>query len=173
MLRAILKLLHVLNSEAEPGQISLALAFGLIMGFTPLGSLHNLLVLFLVLVLRVNLSAFLLGTAVFSGIAYLLDPVFHRVGLAALTAQPLEGVWIALYNSTLWRIERFNNSIVMGSLLLSLALFVPTVLALNWAIRQYRARVLASVKRLRIVQALTATKFAQMYRAYSNLGGGG
>jgi uncharacterized protein (TIGR03546 family) len=173
MLRAILKLLHVLNSEAEPGQISLALAFGLITGFTPLWSLHNLLVLLLVLVLRVTLSAFLLGAAVFSGVAYLLDPVFHRVGLAVLTAQPLEGVWIALYNSTLWRIERFNNSIVMGSLLISLALFVPTVLALNWAIRQYRARVLASVKRLRIVQALTATKFAQMYRSYSNLGGGG
>lgn len=173
MLRAILKLLHVLNSEAEPGQISLALAFGLITGFTPLWSLHNLLVLLLVLVLRVNLSAFLLGTAVCSGIAYLFDPVFHRVGLAALTAQPLEGAWIVLYNSTLWRIERFNNSIVMGSLLISLALFVPTVLALNWAIRQYRARVLASVKRLRIVQALTATKFAQMYRSYSNLGGGG
>ena len=172
MLRAILKLLHVLNSEAEPGQISLALAFGLITGFTSLWSLHNLLVLLLVLVLRVNLSAFLLGTAVFSGIAYLLDPVFHRVGLAVLTAQPLEGVWIVLYNSTLWRIERFNNSIVMGSLLISLALFVPTVLALNWTIRQYRARVLASVKRLRIVQALTATKFAQMYRSYSNLGGG-
>ena len=173
MLRAVLKLLHVLNSEAAPGQISLALAFALITGFTPLWSLHNLLVLLVVLVLRVNLSAFLLGTAVFSGIAYVLDPVFHRVGLAVLTAQPLEAVWTVLYNSTFWRIERFNNSIVMGSLLVSLALFVPTVLALNWAIRQYRARVLASVKRLRIVQALTATKFAQMYRSYSDLGGGG
>ena len=172
MLRAILKLLHVLNSEAEPGQISLALAFALIMGLTPLWSLHNLAVLLLVLVLRVNLSAFLLGTAVFSGLAYLLDPFFHRVGLAVLTAPSLEGVLTALYNSTLWRIERFNNSIVTGSLLVSLALFVPTVLALNWAIRQYRARVLARVKRLRVVQALTATKFAQMYRSYSNLGGG-
>jgi uncharacterized protein (TIGR03546 family) len=173
MLRALLKLLHVLNSEAKPGQISLALAFALITGFTPLWSPHNVLVLLFVLVLRVNLSAFLLGTAVFSGVAYLLDPVFHRLGLAVLTAQPLEGVWTTLYNSTLWRIERFNNSIVMGSLLVSLALFVPTVLALNWAIRQYRARVVASVKRLRIVQALTATKFAQIYRSYSNLGGGG
>ena len=173
MLKATLKFLHVLNSEAEPGQISLALAFALITGFTPLWSPHNVLVLLLVLILRVNLSAFLLGTAVFSGVAYLLDPVFHRLGLAVLTAKALEGVWTALYNSTLWRLERFNNSIVMGSLLVSLALFVPTVLALNWAIRQYRARVLAWVKRLRIVQALTATKFAQMYRAYSNLGGGG
>ena len=84
MIRAIIKLLRVLNSEAAPAQIGLALAFALIMGLTPLWSLHNLAVLLLVLVLRVNLSAFLLGTAVFSGLAYLLDPrpkqyfrVFH------------------------------------------------------------------------------------------------
>ncbi len=172
MIRAIITLLRVLNSEAAPAQISLALAFAMIVGLTPLWSLHNLAVLLLVLVFRVNLSAFLLGTVFFSGLAYLLDPLFHRLGLAVLTAPSLEGLWTGRYNSTLWRIERFNNSIVTGSLLVSLALFVPTVLALNWAIRQYRARVLARVKRWRVVQALTATKFAQMYRSYSNLGGG-
>jgi uncharacterized protein (TIGR03546 family) len=168
MLRAIVKLLTALNSEAEPGQISLALALSLIVGLTPLWSLHNLIVLFLALLLRVNLSTFLLGTAFFSGLAYLLDPFFHRLGLAVLTAPSLEGWWTALYNSTLWRIERFNNSVVMGSLLASLALFVPTVMVANWAIRTYRERVLAKVKQLRVVQALTATRFFQMYRSYSN-----
>jgi uncharacterized protein (TIGR03546 family) len=172
MLRPIVKLLTVLNSETAPGQISLALAFSLIVGLTPLWSLHNLLVLFLVLVLRVNLSAFLLGTAVFSGVAYLLDPFFHRLGLAVLTAPALEGLWTALYNSTLWRIERFNNSIVMGSLLVSLALFVPVVLVCNWAIRKYREHVVATVRQWRVVQALTATRFYQMYRSYSNWGTG-
>ncbi|MFZ5877516.1 MAG: TIGR03546 family protein [Nitrospirota bacterium] len=172
MLRAIIKLLTVLNSEAEPGQISLALAFSLIVGLTPLWSLHNLLVLLIVLLLRVNLSAFLLGIVVFSGVAYVLDPMFHRLGLAVLTAPSLEGLWTALYNSTLWRIERFNNSIVMGSLLASLVLFVPTVLACNWAIGKYRERVLAKIKQWRVVQALTATRFFQMYRSYSNWGTG-
>lgn len=172
MLRAAAKLLTVLNSEAAPGQISLAAAFSLIVGLTPFWSLHNLVVLFLVLLLRVNLSAFLLGTAFFSGVAYLLDPLFHRLGLAVLTAPSLEGTWTALYNSTLWRIERFNNSIVMGSVLVSLALFVPTVLALNWAIRRYRERVLATVKQWRVVQAFTATRFFQLYRSYSHWGTG-
>ncbi len=172
MLRATAKLLTILNSETEPGQISLAMAFSLIVGLTPLWSLHNLLVLLIVLLLRVNLSAFLLGTAVFSGLAYLLDPLFHRIGLAVLMTPSLEALWTALYNSTLWRIERFNNSIVMGSLLVSLALFVPTVLTFNWAIRKYRERVLAKVKQLRVVQALTATRFFQMYRSYSDWGKG-
>lgn len=173
MLRAAAKLLTVLNSEAAPGQISLAVAFSLIVGLTPLWSLHNLIVLFLVLLLRVNLSAFLLGTAFFSGVAYLLDPLFHRLGLAVLTAPSLEETWTALYNSTLWRIERFNNSIVMGSVLVSLALFVPTVLALNWAIGRYRERVLATVKQWRVVQALTATRVFQLYRSYSSWRTGG
>ena len=66
MLRAIAKLLKALNSESNPVQISLAFCFALIAGFTPLLSLHNLLVLFLVLILRVNLSAFILGLGVFS-----------------------------------------------------------------------------------------------------------
>lgn len=172
MLRATVKLLTVLNSEAEPVQISLAVACSLIAGLTPLWSLHNLIVLLLVLLLRVNLSAFLLGTAVFSGVAYLLDPVFHQLGLAVLMAPSLEGFWTTLYNSTLWRIERFNNSIVMGSLLASLVLFAPTVLACNWAIRKYRERVLAKITQWRVVQALTATRFFQMYRSYSNWGTG-
>lgn len=172
MLRAAAKLLTVLNSEAEPGQISLAVAFSLIVGLTPFWSPHNLLVLFIVLLLRVNLSAFLLGTAFFSGVAYLLDPLFHRLGLAVLLAPSLETLWTSLYNSTIWRIERFNNSIVMGSLLVSLVLFVPAVLACNWAIRKYRERVLAKMKQWRVVQALTATRFFQMYRSYSNWGGG-
>jgi uncharacterized protein (TIGR03546 family) len=172
MLRATAKLLTVLNSETEPGQISLALACSLIVGLTPFWSLHNLVVVLIVLLLRVNLSAFLLGTAFFSGVAYLLDPLFHRLGLAVLMAPSLEGLWTTLYNSTLWRVERFNNSIVMGSLLASLALFVPTVAVFNWAIRKYRERVLAKVKQWRVVQALSATRFFQMYRSYSNWGTG-
>ena len=159
MIRAAYKLLQVIGSETEPGQISLGFAFALIAGFTPLASLHNVLVLFLILVLRVNLSAFLLGLAFFSGLAYLLDPVFHRVGLAALTAGSLEGLWTALYNSMLWRLERFNNSIVMGSLLLSLLLFVPLYLASNRLIVKYREHFLAWVQKTKLVHMLNILRY--------------
>jgi uncharacterized protein (TIGR03546 family) len=96
MLKVIAKVLKVLNSETDPGQISLAFCLSMIAGLTPLFSLHNFLIFFLVLILRVNLSAFLLGTVFFSGVAYLLDPFFHWIGLTALTTGPLEGLWTAL-----------------------------------------------------------------------------
>jgi uncharacterized protein (TIGR03546 family) len=170
MLKLLAKLLRVLNSDAEPGQISLALCLAMVAGLTPLMSLHNLLVLLLVLVLRANLSAFLLGLVVFTGIAYLLDPLFHQFGLAALTAGPLNGLWTSLYNIPLFRLENFNNSIVMGSLLFCLVLFVPLLLTTNLLIRKYREHLLRWVEKSRIMQFFKASKF---FNIYQTLSGGG
>jgi len=155
MLKTLVNFVKILNSEAEPGQISLALGLSMVAGLTPLFSLHNLLVL----LLRVNLSAFLLGLAFFSGLAYALDPLFHRIGLAVLTASPLNVLWTTLYNSTLWRVERFNNSIVMGSLLVSLLFLVPFYYLANWAILRYREHVLAWVRKTRLMQVLSAVRW--------------
>jgi len=172
MLKAIAKLIKVLNSDAEPGQIGAAVGFSMIAGFTPFWSLHILVVLLLVLVIRVNLSAFLLGLAFFSGLAFGLDPLFHRLGFWLLTSDSLNGIWTAMYNQTLWRVEHFNNTIVMGSLAASLVLFVPCLLLSNLLIRQYRSRVMVWVQRTRIMQAIKASKFYGYYQTVSGWGSG-
>ncbi|MEW6545134.1 MAG: TIGR03546 family protein [Nitrospirota bacterium] len=171
MLFNLAKLLRLLNSEADPGQVSLAIGLSMVMGFTPPMSLHNLLVLFLVLILRVNLSAFLLCWPFFTALSFALDPLFHRIGLAVLTAPALEGLWTTLYNSTLWRIERFNNSIVMGSLVVSLLLLVPLVLLVNQAILRYREQVLARIKDTWVFKAIESSKFYGYYQSLSRFGG--
>jgi len=171
MLTTIAKVLKILNSESQPGQISMALSFSMVVGLTPLLSPHNLLFLLVALLFRVNLSAFILGLAIFKGVAYLLDPLFHWIGLSILTAKPMEGLWTVLYNATLWRIERFNNSVLMGSLLFSLFLFVPVYLILNLMIRQYRERVLEWVRKTRIMKVFTASKLYKAYHSLSEWGG--
>jgi len=168
MIRLLAKILKVLNSETEPGQISLGICLAMIIGFTPLFSLHNLLVVLLALVLRVNLSMFIVGWGVFSGIAYLADPLFHALGLAVLQSSALEPLWIILYNMTLFRLAHFNNTIVMGSLLVSLVLFVPVYFIANRLIQAYRDSVLAWVRRLRIVELLKSSRLFQTYQALSN-----
>ena len=170
MIRIIAKILKILNSETEPTQISLALCFSMIIGLTPLYSLHNLLVLLLVLIFRVNLSVFILGFVFFTGIAYLLDPLFHWIGFKLLTLSSLKGVWTTLYNSTLWRIERFNNSILMGSLFFSLLAFFPLYIGSNISIRNYREYVLEWVRKTRVMKAFSASK---LYRAYESVTGWG
>lgn len=168
MIKLLAKLLRVLNSETDPGQISLGLCLAMIVGLTPLLSLHNLFVVLLVCILRVNISAFLLGLALFTGIAYLLDPLFHLLGLAVLTAPSLAGLWTSLYQSVWWRLEHFNNSIVMGSLVFSLGVFVPVLLLLNLLIRRYRQHVMAWVQKTRIMQMFKASKLYQTYETLSS-----
>jgi uncharacterized protein (TIGR03546 family) len=167
MLTMIARLLKVLNSESEPEQISLALCFAMIAGLTPLFSLHNLLILLLVLIIRVNLSSFILGWIFFSGIAYLLDPLFHMIGFKALTAKTLETLWTSLYNITLFRLAKINNSVVIGSLISSLILFIPAFILSKLAIIKYRTNVLEWVQKSRIIQVLKASKLYTAYQAVS------
>ncbi|MDR9502163.1 MAG: TIGR03546 family protein [Desulfurivibrionaceae bacterium] len=171
MLRLIAKLLKVLNSDAQPGQISLGFCLAMVAGLTPLLSLHNLLVLLLVCVLRANLAAFLLSLLLFTGIAYLFDPLFSQLGLALLTAPPLQALWSALYDMALFRLENFNNSIVMGSLAASLVLFFPLYLLGNLLIRKYRDHVLRWVKKSRLMQFFMASKVYRYYQNVRGLGG--
>lgn len=171
MLGTIAKVLKILNSDANPSQISLALCLAMVAGFTPLFSLHNLLILFLVLIIRVNLSSFILGLAFFSGLSFLLDPLFHAVGLGLLKAEFLRGPWTGLYNIILFRLSYFYNSIVMGSLVVSLAFFVPMFFACNFLIRKYRDHVLAWVLKLKIVQAIKASTFYHFYQLATSWGG--
>ncbi len=167
-MRLILKLIKALNSETDPAQISLGLCFGLVAGLTPILSLHNTVVLLLVLLLRVNVSAFIASTLLSSGVAWAIDPYLSRIGLAVLQAGALEGLWTSFYNMTIFRLERFNNSIVMGSLVTSLALFIPLFFIFSTLIRQYRERVLGWINRLKIVQTLKASR---IYGIYDSLTG--
>jgi len=172
VIEAIANLLKVLNSETEPGQISLALCLSMIAGLTPALSPHNLAVLLLVLLLRVNLSAFGLGWAFFSAAAYLLDPLFDRIGLAILTAPALNGLWTGLYNTAWFRLDRLNNTIVMGSLVFALAAFVPALILFNLLIRRYRDHLLAWVRKTRLMQVFQASRFYGVYRSVSGWRGG-
>jgi uncharacterized protein (TIGR03546 family) len=170
MIHRIAKLLKVLNSETDPAQISLALCFAMILGLTPLYNLHNLLVLFLALLFRVNLSTVILGWLLFSGVSFILDPLFHRLGLAILTNQSLDAFWTSLYNLTIFRLAHFNNSILMGSLVFSLILVIPVFLLSNMLIKRYRDHILAWVRKTRLVQILKGSKLYGAYEAVSGWG---
>ena len=166
MLTMIAKLLKALNSEASPSQISLAFVLGMILGLTPLWSMHNILVVSLALVLRINLTGFLLSWGVFSGFAYLLDPAFVALGENLLTNTDLKATWSSLYVSDVWRVTRFNNTLVLGSLLVSLGLAIPAFFIFNFLIRQYRDKIFAWVQKSKLMHMLKANK---LYKLYSSL----
>ena len=171
MLKLIAEILKILNSETEPMQISLAVCFAMIMGITPMLSLHNLLVLFCVLALRVNLVIFILTCPLIAGIGYIIDPLLHHIGMATLTAEPLEGLWTTLYNNPIFRLERFNNSVVMGGLIFSIIMFAPCYFLSNFVILRYRENFLAWVEKTRLMKILKASKLYGAYQTVVGIGG--
>jgi len=168
MINSIAKLLSILNSGTEPTQLSLGFAFAMAAGLTPFFGIHNLVIFFLALVLRVNLSAFFLGTVFFSAVGYGLDPLFHAIGLKLLTLEAMRGVWTDMYNTPVFRVARFNNTIFMGSFVVAAALFAPFVVLMNFLIRKYRQHVLAFVEKTRFIKAWKATGLYRVYRSYSD-----
>ena len=83
-LKILGKLIKVLRSNASPGQIAWGFALGTFLGFTPLISLHNLGIIFLIFILNVNLSAVIFGWLICSILAFFLDPLFHTIGFGML-----------------------------------------------------------------------------------------
>ena len=158
MFSQLIKLFRVLSSEASPLQVSFGFAMAMIVGLTPLINIHNILVIFLLLIFRINLAAFLLGWAFFSALSYLLDPVFHDLGKSLLNSPGLINLWTELYNSGFWRLSNFNNTIVMGSLAVSLLAYIPLVLLSTFLIKQYRSHVMTRLEKSRIFNLLKSSK---------------
>lgn len=157
------KFLKVLNSEASPWQIAIAITLGMVIGLTPLLRLHNMIILFVVLFLRINLASFLASIVLFSGIAWLFDPIMTSVGENVLTAASWQDTWITLFNSSLGQLSQFNHTLTLGGFLVSL-LLAPIVLFLSrHIVVQYRQRIMVWVNKLKIMQAFKASKLYQLY----------
>ena len=165
MIAMLAKLLKALNSDSAPGQIALAFALALITGLTPLFSLHNVLILLIACIVSINFGAFILGTLFFSGLAYLVDPAAVSIGESLLTNVSYQGFWTDLYQSDFWRATRFNNTLVLGSLVIAVIAFIPVLLLSRWLISAYRHKVMAWVDKLKITKVLKASKFYKIYQA--------
>ena len=167
MLTLFAKLLNALNSDSAPGQVAFAFALSLFVGLMPFWSLSNLLILLFVLMLRVNVSAFVFGVMLFSLIGYLIDPLSAALGESILLEPSMRATWTELYQNSWMRVLAFNNTVTMGGFVIALLALIPVTLLTRILIIQYRQRVLATVNRMKIVQVLKASKFYSIYRTFS------
>jgi len=172
VLGTLAKLLKALNSETSPWSLAWGVALGMVLGFTPLFSMHNIIVLFAVLALRINLSFFLISFAFCSGLAYLFDPAFNYMGELLLTTPALLETWQALYEMPLARLAQFNHTITLGSLVVSLLMLLPALFITRFIVINYRTHIQVRMSRLPIVNVIKGTKFWSLYQKASSVKGG-
>ena len=169
--KQLINLIRLLHSETGQNQIASGLAFGIFLGFAPFLSIQTLLVLFIVFIFRVQLGAAFLSAFFFKFVAFLLDPVADRLGRFALESEALKGVWTEMYNKPLLPMTRFNNSIVMGSFIISLILCPVLFFVFKNLIIKYRTNVVHRIESTKAWKAFKATKFYEWYAKYNELYG--
>jgi uncharacterized protein (TIGR03546 family) len=168
-LKIISKIIRILNAEATPKQIAGGVMLGMIIGVTPTFSLHNIVVVFLILVIKVNLTAAILSMFAFDLIAYGLDPFSDWIGYGILTSTALRPVWIEAYNAAIIPFTRFNNTIVMGSFVISLILLYPIFRLTKYGVERYRSDLASTFQRWRIVRAVKMSRFYRYYQTFRSI----
>jgi len=163
LLQSLVKALH---SEGTPGQLAAGIALGSILGLTPLVSLHNAVIFALIVMLNVSFAGALLGWAVFIPVGFLLDPLFDRIGHTLLFTPSLTPLFTSLYNMPVVPLTNFNNTVTLGSLAVSLVLFLPFFFVFRWGVTRYRATIGERVRQSKWYRAVTASKLYNVYRLF-------
>jgi uncharacterized protein (TIGR03546 family) len=163
--------IKILREGQTPRQVAGGFALGSIVGLSPTFTLQGVLLWLIILVVDVNLSAALLAFALFSLFAFVFDPVFHYLGYFLLVqADVLKGLWTALYNAPIAPLTRFNNTVVLGSLLTAVVLSFPVYFAMKRFVVAYRTTIGARVEQWKIFQILSKNFVVRWYLKIRDLG---
>ncbi len=168
VIQFISKFIKILRSAASPSQIAGGFILGMTLGLLP--SLINplsILIVLLIIILNVNLATAIFSYAIFSAIAYLADTLFHSVGYVVLVDfTAIRGLWTTLYNSPFVPYTGFNNTLMMGSLLISIILLYPMFLLIKKSIIAYREKYEPKVQNWKWIKLI---KSSQLYNFYERL----
>ncbi len=171
LLKQIFAFFKLLNSDTGTNQLAAGLALGVILGFAPILSLQCLIVLFFCFFFRVQLGAAFISAFFFKFVAFIFDPVTGRLGRVILESEGLRPLFTDLYNVPFIPLTRFNNSIVMGSALVSIILVIPLFFVFKALVIKYRLTVVARYQQTKIWKAWAGTSFYKWYTKYDDLYG--
>lgn len=171
LLKQLFNFLKLLNSDHGTNQLAVGMSLGLILGFAPFFSIQTILVFLLIFFFRVQIGAAFISAFFFKFIAFLIDQPAHQLGKLVLEHEAFRGLFTEMYNMPIVPMTRFNNSIAMGSMLISLALFPFVFFVFRILINKYRSTVVARLKGTTFWKAFTATRFYGWYATYDKLYG--
>jgi uncharacterized protein (TIGR03546 family) len=171
LLKQLFNFFKLLNSDTGTNQLAAGLSLGLLLGFAPALSLQTFIVIAIVFVFRVQIGAAFLSAFFFKFIAYIFDQPAHFLGKAILEMESFHPLFVKLYNMPLVPLTRFNNSIVMGSMIVSILLMPFSFFIFKSAILKYRETVVARFKGTKLWKAFAATKLYNWYNKYNELYG--
>lgn len=156
LLKTLKSVIVMFQTDISPNQIAWGFALGAILGLVP--NMFMKLVLFIVIMLfKVNISAALIGCTLYAIVSYPLDFLFDVVGFWVLNISFLNPFYTWLYNVPVVPFTNFNNTIVMGSLVVGLILLVPNGIFAKKFLVYYRTHLKEKISKWKIVKVLSSS----------------
>lgn len=138
MINFITKIFKALNSNSHPGEIAHAICCGMVLGFMPKNNALWYVLFFLLCFVRINKACYLLFTLLFSLVTPFLDPYFDKIGYAILSYEPFIPTYIKMLEIPYLPLTKFNNTIVMGTFVSGIALYIPVYIIARLIVRLWR-----------------------------------
>lgn len=154
MLTALVKFIRALSSNSSPASIGHAFACGVIFGLMPKNNALWYVLFVLIFFMRIQRGVLSLTTLIVSFLAPLADPMLDQVGCWILTQDFMQAPMIKIMNIPFVAFTRLDNSIVMGSLAVGLAAYIPVFLISLLFTRLWRKYLASKFKNLKIVKAV-------------------
>lgn len=161
MLKFIVRFLKAINSNSHPGEIAHAVCLGMILGFLPKNNALWYVLTVLFLFMRINKGTFAIFTFLFSLLAPALDPLFDTIGWWFLNIEKLTPVFIKLLDIPFVGFTKINNTIVSGSLLFSIACYIPLYFISRLIIKLWRTKLSPIVRKTKIIIFLSKIPLVQ------------
>ena len=151
VLRLLRKSFRVLTADVAPSEIAAGVVLGMFLGLSPFNLFNTLLVLLVVLLFRVNIGILFVSLAAFSGLAYLVAPLLHRIGYFLLVdVSFLAPLWGYLVSLPLVPLTGFNNTLMMGGFCVWVVLVVPVFIGVRKGVEVSRAKLSERFRRGRV-----------------------
>lgn len=154
MIANISNMLKALNANVNPGEIAHAAACGFLLGLVPKDNLLWYLAFVFILFVRINKPTYLIMIVVGSAVATAGDPLFDSVGYAILTSQKMSGLFATLLEIPFVAFTKFNNTVVMGSLVAGLAAYVPVYALARLAVHLWRKYAVMALRNSRAIKII-------------------
>lgn len=161
-LKFLRNVLLALTGQTAPTELAGAVALGMMIALIPKGNLIAQTLILLAFLLSVNTALAGASTLVFWTLTPLTDRLADPIGYALLVrAEGLKPFWTWLYNLPLLPWTAFNNTLVLGSFVLALLLYIPVYLAAKRGVAWYQATLKETVMKWKIVQLIKASSWFQ------------
>ena len=165
-LRLLKDVLLALHGGSQPRHLAAGFALGAALGLVPKGNLFAVAFFLLFFLLNVHKGMALLTAGLFTGVGYAIDGPAHRIGLALLRADALHGPWTALYDLPIVPLTRFNNTVVLGNVILGALLYAPLYFSFLKAFALYDAHVRIRIEATPLIRTFKGFNLYEKYERW-------